>query len=294
MAITAPAAFGDWTGKGPRGRNRLLISSGLQITTFGEDAAGEIYVAGTNGAVLHIVGSAAPRFYAANVVNAASFVKGLTPGSLATVFAAGVRDDPGTVVADRVPLPFVLGDVSITVNGIAAPIYAVVNRNGLEQVNFQVPFDAADRTTAPVIITRGGQSSAAVSVAVTDILPGIYTSDGSQAVVVHNADYSLVTTSRPLQRGEFAFLYAAGIGPVNNQPATGSSGPITPLASTKNSVNVSLGGRACEVQYSGLAPGLVGVYQVNFRVPSDVPSGVEDLILSVGTAASPTVKAPIR
>ena len=55
--------------------------------------------------------------------------------------------------------------------------------------------------------------------------------DGTQAVVVHNADFSLVTTARPLQRNEFAFLYAAGLGRVTNQPLNGNAAPGAPHGS---------------------------------------------------------------
>ena len=157
--------------------NRQLLASGFTITTFGEDEAGEVYVANAgNGSVHHIEGSRAPRFSAASVVNAASFAGGMVAGSLATVFAAGVRDDAGTSVADRVPLPNVLAGVSVTVAGIAAPVYSVSNVNGQEQVNFQVPFAVAGRSTAAVIVTRDGQASASVDVPVTAVQPGVYTS----------------------------------------------------------------------------------------------------------------------
>jgi len=103
--------------------------------------------------------------------------------------------------------------------GIAAPVYSLSNVNGQEQVNFQVPFAVAGRSTAAVIVTRDGQASAPVDVPVSAIQPGVYTSDGTQAIVVHNADYSLATAARPLERDEYAFLYASGLGAVANPPA---------------------------------------------------------------------------
>jgi minor extracellular serine protease Vpr len=48
------------------------------------------------------------------------------------------------------------------------------------------------------------------------------------------------------------------------------------------------------VQFAGLAPGFAGVYQVNFRVPANPPSGSQDVAISVGSATSPTVRAPVR
>jgi hypothetical protein len=83
--------------------NGLLLSSGFDITTFGEDESGEMYVANAkNGTIHRISGSAAPRVITHGLVNAASFVEGLAPGSAASAFTAGVMDD-GIIAADRIP-----------------------------------------------------------------------------------------------------------------------------------------------------------------------------------------------
>ena len=50
----------------------------------------------------------------------------------------------------------------------------------------------------------------------------------------------------------------------------------------------------CEVHFAGLAPGFTGVYQVNFRVAASVPAGVQDLVLTAGSAVSPAVKIAVR
>jgi uncharacterized protein (TIGR03437 family) len=274
--------------------NRLLLSSGLSITTFGEDEAGELYLGSGNGRIYHIEGSLAPRFTVAGVVNAASFAPGLVPGSLGTLFAAGVLDNQGIVSTDRIPLPTSLQEVSITVDGIAAPINTLANNNGQEQINFQVPIEIAGRPTASVIVTRQGAASAAVVVPVVELQPAVYTSDGTQAVVIHNADYTLATATRPLVPGEFAFVYATGLGAVDNQPPTGDGGPVTPLARALTAVRVTLAGLQCDVQYAGLAPGLVGVYQVNFRVPANVPNGSQELALTAGGTSSPAARVFVR
>jgi uncharacterized protein (TIGR03437 family) len=256
--------------------NRQLLASGFSITTFGQDESGEIYVANAANETIHrIDGSAAPRLTAAGIVNAASFAAGLVPGSLATIFAAGLLDTPGVLSAPSLPLPASLGGVSVTIDGIAAPILSVANRNGLEQVSILVPTDLEGRSTAQVVVTRDGRASAAATVSVLDRQPGVFTADGSTGIVVHNADYSLVTPDRPLVSGEYAFLYATGVGRV---PAD---------------VRVTLGGQPCEVQFAGIAPGFVGVYQVNFRVPA-LQSGVHDLVVTAGTVSAPTVRTQVR
>jgi uncharacterized protein (TIGR03437 family) len=161
----------------------------------------------------------------------------------------------------------------------------------VELVNFQVPLETAGRQSAPVVVTRSGRSSAAADVPVFDLQPAVYTTDGTQAIVVHAADYSLVTAARPLQRSEFAFIYAAGLGRVNNPPAAGAASPST---TTTSDVHVSLAGLQGTVLYAGLAPTLVGVYQVNFQVPANAPSGVQNLVLAAGSTSSPTVTVPVQ
>jgi len=276
--------------------NRLLLSSGFGITTFGEDEAGELYLDNANnGAIYRVEGSAAPRINASGVVNAASFAPGATAGSLATVFASGVRSTVGSTSADRVPLPTTLGQVSITVNGTPAPILAVANANGREQVNFQVPWEVAGQSNATFVVSFSGTPSVPANVALSEMQPAIYSSDGTQAVVVHNVDYTLVTPSKPLVAGEYAFLYAAGLGRVTNTPATaaGATG-VAPYSTTQTSVGVRVANLPAEVQFAGLAPGFVGVYQVNFRMPTGVPSGSQDLVLTESTTSSPVLKVPVQ
>jgi uncharacterized protein (TIGR03437 family) len=258
-----------------------------QLTTFGEDEAGEIYVA-ASGNILRIEGSRAPRLVAAGIVNAATFAPGLVAGSLATIFAAGSVDTPGVISAPSLPLLATLSGVSITVNGIAAPIHSLANTNGVEQVNFQVPFEAAGRSTVTVAVSRAGATSFSVDAPLLNVQPGVF------AQVVHNADYTLVTPERPLAPNEFAFAYAVGLGRVSNQPRTGAAAAVSPLSFAQEDIRVTLAGLPCEVQFAGLAPNFAGVYQVNFRVPATVPSGAQDLVISAGGSSSPPVKTQIR
>src|SRR5262249_45188974 len=196
----------------------------------------------SKGAIYRIEGSRAPRFGPAGVVNPASFASGMVAGSLATVFAAGVRDAAGSQVADRVPLPPMLGGVRVMVDSIAAPVYSLSNGNGQEQMSFQVPWAIAGRSQAAIVLIRDGQASSAVNVPVMAIQPGVYTSDGTQAIVVHNADNTLVSAARPLSRGEFAYLYASGLGSVSNIPPDGAGGPSSPLSAVTTDARVTIGG----------------------------------------------------
>ena len=267
--------------------NTTLALSGGLVTTFGEDEEGEVYVANSAGTLARIDGSSAPRIALDGVVNAASFLPGIVAGSLATVFAAGVLDDPGVVSATNLPLPVELAGVSVEVNGMAAPILAVANVKGIEQVNFQAPFGIAGSTSASVVVSRAGLESVPEEIALSRVQPGLF------PVVVHNADYTLVTEERPLVPNEFAFIYATGLGPVSNPPDTGAAASSAPLSVSLEEVRVTLAGIPCEVPFAGLAPGFAGVYQVNFRVPSDSPAGLQELIVTAGEASSTPIQVPV-
>ncbi len=275
--------------------NRLLLASGRAISTFGEDEAGELFLADYGrGEILRIDGSPAPVFTARSVVNAASFAEGLVAGSAAVVFVAGVRDQEGVVQAAELPLPDSLGGVTVTVGGIRAPLFAVANVNGVEQVNFQVPFELHGLRSAPVVVTREGISSEPVEAPVLAEQPGVFTIDGRSALVVRYPAATLVSADNPLRRGEFAFFYATGLGPVSNNPGTGKPGPARPLAETLRRPEVTIGGVPCEVTFAGLAPGFAGVYQVNILVAENVPSGEPELVLIQNAAAGPPVAVQVE
>src|SRR5581483_8406712 len=80
-------------------------------------------------------------------------------------------------------------------------------------------------------------------------------------------------SSRAVNRGEFITIYCTGLGDVSNRPATGYPAGTSPLSQTIESPSVTIGGVVAQVSFSGLAPGFVGLYQVNARVPPEAPTG---------------------
>ena len=107
--------------------------------------------------------------------------------------------------------------------------------------------------------------------------------------------YRLVDKSNPAPPGSIIQIYCTGLGAVTNQPPTGSQSPGSPLAETTTTPAVSIGGVQATVLFSGLAPGYVGLYQVNALVPkeSGVGSAVPVAIL-MGGATSNTVTIAVR
>jgi uncharacterized protein (TIGR03437 family) len=280
--------------EGDRWVNTLLLNSGRSVSTFGEAEDGEVYLADiASGEVLHIVGTRRPAFTANAVVNAASAVPGLVAGSAATVYAAGLLDQEGTVSAERIPLPESLAGVRVEINGRVAPLYAVARAGTQEQINFQVPFETPAGQTAAVTVFRDSIASPSVTVPVSASQPGIFTTDGTRAIVVHS-DNTLVTAERPLANGETVYFYATGLGAVSNNPGTGQAGPRDPLAQNLTIPSVSIGGREAEVLFSGIAPDFVGIYQINFRAPAGLTPGDHTIVVSADGVASRQAIVPVR
>jgi uncharacterized protein (TIGR03437 family) len=77
---------------------------------------------------------------------------------------------------------------------------------------------------------------------------------------------------------------------LNNQPASGDPASGTTLATTKNPPKVTIGGQDAPVQFSGLAPGFPGLYQVNVTVPTGISTGTVPISLTINgvTTAKPS------
>jgi uncharacterized protein (TIGR03437 family) len=208
----------------------------------------------------------------AGVVNAASsapFTAGIAPGDFITLYGANLA--PGTATAYTVPFPTTAGldGVQVTVNGLPAPVQFV----SPGQISAIVPY-AVGSSIARIQVNNNGVLSNVVTEFVNLTAPGVFTvpPGGLGYGTVLHGDYSLVTAQNPAQVGEEVAIYLTGLGTTNPVITDGSAGP--PSSSTNNAIMVFIGGiQATNVPYSGLAPDLAGLYQINFTVPSGVTAG---------------------
>ncbi|MGH9612379.1 MAG: IPT/TIG domain-containing protein [Bryobacteraceae bacterium] len=245
-------------------------------------ADGKVYVGTFNSLVVYGEQTPYPTGITA-VANAASYAPGvISPGSLISVFGSGLA--LATVSAPSTPLPISLADVSVTVNGVPAPLLFV----SPGQINAQAPVELTPGA-ATVVVRTGNSISAATTVQVQAAAPGIFTSaDGTnQAAALNDNDADDVPNNpgAPAPVGSIVSLFFTGQGPVNAQlrngvPASGEA-PVPALLS----ISATVGGVPAEVTFAGLAPGYVGVAQMNLKVPP-LASGNYPVVISAGGVTS--------
>lgn len=214
------------------------------------------------------------------VVNAASYESGVSPGALATIFGSDLTTVSGVVLANSDPLPLHLSGVQVYVGGFAAPIYGIAYANGEDQISIQVPYEAPTGPGAAEIQVYDFGTQVADFFADSFVEdPGIFTYDNNDAIA-EASDYSLIGPNNPAIPGEPLVLYVTGLGPLTLDLVDGYGSPTTaPFAETQDPFQVIVDGELCRVFFSGLAPGFVGLYQINFYVPNDARSG--DLQISI-------------
>jgi uncharacterized protein (TIGR03437 family) len=241
------------------------------------------------------------------VTSAASFQRGLpAPGSIATIFCTGLTVT-GVVAATGTPLPYMLEGVTVTIFGAAAPLFAA-DLGGYQQINFQVPIDfpAPVDINAPQIIVRQNGALGSASTTSDPTSPGEFFRIGATqfGVFQHALDYSLVTPDNPAKAGETIIAYATGLPPATPPVPIGQPAPLSPvshvpqlnLGNEMNLIGLSLNYATflidpvpqmgsgdstglLPIPFMGLAPGSVGLYQINFVFPPGLRPGNMPILL---------------
>jgi uncharacterized protein (TIGR03437 family) len=227
------------------------------------------------------------------VVNAASsspFTAQISPGEVISLYGTGFPAANQTLTAG-LPFPTNLGGVQVMINGVAAPVYAI----SPGQVNAVVPYStASDGSLASIQVISNGTPSNTVQTYTGLTSPGVFTvpSGGLGNGAILHADFSLVSASSPAKMGETVQLFLTGLGAVSPAVTAGTAAPSTPpLATVLTPVDIFIddsNGNSSQaaVTYQGLAPGLGGLYQVNFKVPTGLTlnaTGVTQFVVEVST-----------
>jgi uncharacterized protein (TIGR03437 family) len=106
---------------------------------------------------------------------------------------------------------------------------------------------------------------------------------------------AVISPPGPVSAGDGITIWCAGLGVTDPLIDDGQASLSDPPAAVQSPVTVSIGGQPAEVLFAGIAPGLIGIYQVNAVVPSGIEHGASvPLTLSVSDQISPAVSLTVR
>ena len=242
---------------------------------------------------LILTAPSSPIFSPDGIVNAASFEPGLIPGSIATIFGRNLSNVTGIVLSG--------GNInesgtSVKVGDLQCPLLSVSNSQGSEQISFQVPFEIAPGSTSVEVTSRAG-SLRLQGIPVFTLQPGFFefidnASNAYVAAAIHT-DGSRVTATSPARRGEIVSIFFTGGGLIRPPVPTGKVGPVPPSVLLQPAT-VLLNDINCEVLFIGYAPGALGLYQLNVRIPPNAPSRLAKLAIRIAGAPSPDSLLPVQ
>jgi uncharacterized protein (TIGR03437 family) len=240
-------------------------------------------------------GGPRPAINRGGVVDAASFAATLAAGGIGSIF--GLDLAPGVAAASATPLPTTLTGVRVLVGGRAAPLFFV----SPNQINFQVPYEAGASGQVNVVVERNGVASSSEAAQLAANAPALFTNAATaEPIVQRHPSLDLITANNKARPGDVLILFLTGIGQLSNRPASGSPAPSGPLAMAVTAPTVTLGGAPATVLFAGLAPGYVGLGQINVQLPqfaaASGPSQSVDtlpLVVRFGDHSSRAVNLPV-
>jgi uncharacterized protein (TIGR03437 family) len=244
-----------------------------------------------------------PAISQGGVVNSASYITPITPGTLVSIFGSNLATS--TAQYDTIPLSSQLNQVSVTMNGIPAPLLYVSG----QLINVQVPWgviSGATQGSANVVVTNDGQVSTGQSVQVGPFSPGLFAINNGTVAVAINSDGSIAApagsipgvSTRPASIKDPIGLeiWCTGLGAVNASLPDGGIPASGQLVTANTFPAVLVGGQAATVLWAGLTPYFPGVNQINIQLAPGTPTGsaVPIQIVSGGITTSATITIAVQ
>jgi uncharacterized protein (TIGR03437 family) len=175
---------------------------------------------------------------------------------------------PGSIAVLEGPR---LRDISFRLGGFSTLILNQSDTQTTLQIPWEVPLSPTD-ALSPMNLTIPEAGAPyfelAIPIFVTSFWPAAIPLDSSSNIAVHSDFGSIVTPNCPAVPGELLHIFMSGGGPVTCSTTTGSPAPLAPLCYATTPIFVGVYPQGLYVPFFGLAPGLVGVYQMDVMVPS--------------------------
>jgi uncharacterized protein (TIGR03437 family) len=246
----------------------------------------QIFLGGAGGLTQEFDGFArrVPSIQAGGVVNAATFAlgQGVQPGSYITIFGSDLADT--TAAASTTFLPLSLASVAVNFDGGGITLPGHLHFVSPGQINVQIPWEFEGQSSVRMKVMYAGYIFSPVFT--VKLAPA---SPGSFGILDQN--FGVVSASNAAKRGEVIQIFANGLGPASGHSASGE--PATSVAACNSNPAVTIGGVNAPVQFCGLVPPFVGLYQLNVTVPPGVSAGTQPLVIS-SSGNSATVNLPVQ
>ncbi len=212
----------------------------------------------------------------------------LAPGTLAEIRGENLAPESKSAGRDRWPCE--LDGVRVLINGEPAPLGEV----SPPRIVLQLPFSTPRGTASFRVCSQTGQSEE-VEVPILLTTPSLPSENGlgSGRGNFSHSSWERITTAQPAAPGERVTFWAVGLGPVIPRAEAGAPAPANPPSRTTRNALLRVGGQVAEVEFSGLAPGEIGFYQVNARLPKKLAPGEHPVVLEIGGARSNVVTIPV-
>jgi uncharacterized protein (TIGR03437 family) len=228
-----------------------------------------------------------PVIAAGGVVNAANLSpqQPLAPGSAITILGDQLSD--GQAAYSSLPAGTELAGTTVLIADQPAPLLMT----NPQQINAIVPYGIEVNTTHQVLVQRGATYGFPMEITVAAAQPAIFTKSGTQGWIV-DAKGALAGPGNAATAGDPVTIFCTGLGEVIPAVQTGSAGPALPGAATVNTVTATIGSVNARVTFAGLAPTLVGMYQVQAIVPDGVTHD-DSVPVSLTVQSAPPQSSPV-
>ncbi|MGP8244783.1 MAG: IPT/TIG domain-containing protein [Bryobacteraceae bacterium] len=280
-------------------------------TSLAIDGAGNIYIADSSSNRIRKLTPQSPATVqlpsVSGIASASAFggFAAAAPGSWIEIYGSNLSSAQRSWTSADFSgnsAPTSLSGTRVTVGGLPAYIDFVSGY----QVNVQIP-SGVGNGPQPVVVQTAAGSSAPVNVTVNSTEPGLLATSSFvvnnrqyvQALFANSSTYVLppgtitgVTSQRP-QPGQIITLYGVGFGPVIPVLAAGQIAQQPD--SLAGQLAVYFAGVPAQVTYAGLAPGFVGLYQINVVVPNITATDIVPLTFTLnGVAGTQTLYTVVQ
>jgi uncharacterized protein (TIGR03437 family) len=281
--ISSASAIANTFGTYGSGGNNTHAATSFSRSLAVLPNAGTVVALSTSG--LTLLGTSYPATPVPQVnavTSAADGSAAVAPGGLITIY--GQNMSGANFAADQVPLTTGLGSSCIGVNGSPIPLLYV----SPGQINAQLPFNATGNATLTIHTPDGLSNNFPLTV--QPAAPSIFVANSGSntlGLVVRNINGQIVTPTNPIHPKDAVTIYLTGMGQTSPAIPAGAVAPSDPLSRVSQQPAVTIAGMDLAVSYAGLAPGEVGVYQINATVPESVLTGISmPLTINQGGAAA--------